>query len=279
MPLLLSFPVFANWTGDTKADTKTVTGSGSVSSENNKSDTLPEGVTQNWLNSLTDEKGNKIAPEEDPEGDSFQRKTFNGLSASSRFGFAVNTAGDVNGDGFDDVIIGSYLYSSGIGRAYIYYGGLIMNTVADIIITGLGSGYNFGYSVSTAGDVNGDGYSDVIIGAPGYSTNTGRAYIYFGGLNMNTGTFLTLSGEAAGNFFGGSVSSAGDVNGDGYSDVIAGAYGYSSNTGRAYVYYGGASMNNVVDVTITGAAINYNLGFSVSNAGDFNGDGYSDVIA
>ena len=88
-----------------------------------------------------------------------------------------------------------------------------------------------------AGDVNGDGYSDVIAGAYGYSTNTGRAYIYYGGATIDTVADVTMTGEAASNFFGRSVSIAGDVNGDGYSDVIAGAFQYSSATGRAYIYY------------------------------------------
>ena len=95
---------------------------------------------------------------------------------------------------------------------------------------------------------------------------------------MNNIADVTLTGEAANNYFGCSVSTAGDVNGDGYSDVIVGANGYSSHTGRAYVYYGGALMNNIADVIITGEATNNYFGYSVSTAGDVNGDGYSDVI-
>ena len=85
---------------------------------------------------------------------------------------------------------------------------------------------------------------------------------------MNTVADVILTGAAVNNFFGYSVSSAGDVNGDGYSDVLVGGYGYSSFTGRAYIYYGGASMNNSVDVTLTGEAISNVFGISVASSGD-----------
>ena len=153
-----------------------------------------------------------------------------------------------------------------------------MNNVADLTMTGEAANNQFGRSVSTAGDVNDDGYSDVIVGASGYSSDTGRAYIYYGGASMNNAADVTMTGEAISDNFGVSVSTAGDVNGDGYSDVIVGAHQYSSNTGRAYIYYGGVSMDNASDVTMTGEATNNAFGLSVSTAGDVNGDGYSDVI-
>ena len=204
--------------------------------------------------------------------------TMTGEAANNYFGNSVSTAGDVNGDGYSDVIVGAYGYSSSTGRAYIYYGGASMDNIADVTTTGEAVNNVFGYSVSTAGDVNGDGYSDVIVGANEYSSHTGRAYIYFGGASMNNAADVTMTGEAANDDFGISVSTAGDVNGDGYTDVIVGAYGYSSFTGRAYIYYGGASMNNVADVLMTGEAVNDYFCYSVSTAGDVNGDGYSDVI-
>ncbi len=259
-----------------------------VTSGPEKKDSLPEGVTQDWLNSLRDENGNRIIPEsdpetsrqipEDPEGDAMQRKIFNGLVSGDRFGWSVSSAGDVNGDVYDDIIVGAYVNNGNTGRAYVFYGGLNMNTVADVTLTGETINNNFGKSVSSAGDVNGDGYSDVIVGAYGYSASTGRAYIYFGGASMNNVADVIMTGEAVSNNFGFSVSSAGDVNGDGYSDVVTGAYGYSASTGRAYIYFGGASMNNVADILLTGEAANNYFGISVSSAGDVNSDGFSDVI-
>ena len=237
--------------------------SGTPGIPDTKSDSLPSGVTKDWLNSLRDENGNPVIPE-DPEGDALQQTTFTG--------FSVSSAGNVNGDEYDDIIVGAPL-----GRAYIYFGRSIMNNVADVIMTGEGANDGFGGSVSGAGDVNGDGYSDVIVGALGYSSYTGRAYIYYGGAVMNNIADVIMTGESVQNYFG-KVSEAGDVNGDGYSDVIVGADRYSSYTGRAYLYYGGATMNNVIDITMTGEAVYNNFGLSVSGAGDVNGDGYSDVI-
>ena len=150
--------------------------------------------------------------------------------------------------------------------------------------TGEGAGDNFGYSVSGAGDVNGDGYADVIVGAylnDAAGSNVGRAYVYYGGPGADAVADLTLTGEAAGDLFGYSVSGAGDVNGDGYADVIVGAYsddGGGLDAGRAYVYFGGPGADAVADLTLTGAAAGDWFGWSVSGAGDVNGDGYADVI-
>ena len=203
-----------------------------------------------------------------------------GSATTNYLGYSVSAAGDVNGDSYDDVIIGAYGYSGFTGRAYILYGGANMNTVADVTMTGEAAGDNFGYSVSNAGDVNGDGFSDVIVGSQlndAGGSNSGEAYIFYGGASMNNTPDVTMAGGAADNYFGTSVSSAGDYNGDGFSDVIIGAQGYLSNTGRAYLFLGGSIMNNGVDITFTGSA-GYSLGYSVSEAGDFNGDGYSDVV-
>lgn len=204
--------------------------------------------------------------------------TLDGEAALHYFGFSVSAAGDVNGDGYADVIVGAYGHTVYAGRAYIFYGGAAMDNIADKVLDGEAANNYFGQSVSTAGDVNGDGFSDVIVGAYGNTSSTGRAYIYYGGSNMNTAADVTMSGQAAFDQFGVSVSTAGDVNGDGYSDVIVGAFGNSSNAGRTYIYYGGAAMNNVADLTMSGEAANHYFGVSVSTAGDVNGDGYSDVI-
>jgi hypothetical protein len=207
-----------------------------------------------------------------------------GAAAGDQLGSSVSGAGDVNGDGYADVIVGAWLNDAGgagAGRAYVYYGGPAADAVADWTLTGEAAGDGFGTSVSGAGDVNGDGYDDVIVGArlnDAGGTSAGRAYVYYGGPAADTVADLTLTGAATFDAFGGSVSGAGDVNGDGYADVIVGASAAVSGAGRAYVYYGSPSANSVVDLTLTGAAAGDNFGTSVSGAGDVNKDGYADLI-
>ncbi|MBX7042003.1 MAG: FG-GAP-like repeat-containing protein [Ignavibacteria bacterium] len=205
-------------------------------------------------------------------------------SASALFGYSVSTAGDVNGDGFSDVLVGGPGWA-GSGRVYVFHGSLSgISTVWNYSLNADGSGYYLGCSVSTAGDVNGDGYSDVIVGAENYSngqTEEGKAYIHYGG-STGLNTIAAWSSEINQAFakLGHSVSTAGDINGDGYSDVIAGAIGYDNgqtNEGGVWVYYGsvsGISGSSFLEKNVTSAS----FGTSVASAGDVNGDGYSDVI-
>jgi len=199
-----------------------------------------------------------------------------GDTPNTRFGFSVSSAGDVNNDGFSDVIVGTV--NGETEKVFIFFGGSLMNNIADVIMTGETAYDKFGISVSTAGDVNNDGFDDVIIGAPYYSSVAGRAYICYGGSSMDNSADVITTGEAGNNYFGGSVSSAGDVNNDGYSDIIVGAEGLINYTGKAYIFYGGANMNNESDVKLNGEGINTYFGNSVSTAGDINADGYSDVL-
>ncbi len=283
---------YPNWIKNQNANSlvKEVNYSGTGESLTNKNDSLPAGFTNDMLKELRDEKGNKIYERiqtSDPgdEGDAMQQRVFNGFNTGDKFGTSVASAGDVNGDGFDDIIIGATDFddfAANIGRVYIYHGGLNINTEPDIILTGENVSFLFGSSVSTAGDVNGDGYDDVVIGAPGASSNSGKAYIYFGGIAMNNVADVVLP-QSNSYFAGGggkSVSTAGDFNGDGYSDVIVGEYRYASfsDQGRAFIYYGGAVMDNTPDVTFTGEAVNNYFGYSVCSAGNVNGDEYDDII-
>ena len=253
----------------------------------------------------------------------------NGIDAFDHSGRSVSSAGDVNGDGYDDLIIGAtgvgslqgeYSTIPGPGEAYVVYGG---PTGADLVLdrstldgtrgfalTGIDDGDDLGLSVSSAGDVNGDGYDDLILGAyeadPHGDSRAGETYIVYGGasapgtegeLDLSTldGTNgFILNGVDAGDLSGFSVSSAGDVNGDGYDDLIIGAWGADPNgdnsAGETYIVYGGANApgtGGVLDLsdldatngfTLTGSARNNRVGFSVSSAGDVNGDGYDDLI-
>jgi hypothetical protein len=171
-----------------------------------------------------------------------------GNQDDASFGFSVGTAGDVNGDGYSDVIVGAYGYSNGQsleGATFVYYGSAGGLTASPAwTAEGNQAGARFGEAVGTAGDVNGDGYSDVIVGAPLYDYgeyDEGLAYVYLGSANGLTFIRTRSEGNQALARFGTAVGTAGDVNGDGYSDVIVGAPLYNSgaaDAGRARVYYG-----------------------------------------
>ncbi len=199
---------------------------------------------------------------------------------NGQFGFSVASAGDVNGDGYADLVVGAPEVGSSEGRVYVYLGGASgLATTAATILTGTdGSGGEFGYSVTGAGDVNGDGYADVAIGAYGASTYAGKVYVFLGsatGLADTSATTLSGPGGANG-FFGFSVASAGDVNGDGYSDLVVGADGVATETGAAYVYRGSVTGLGTTPTTLVSSGGTF--GSSVASAGDVNGDGYADVV-
>jgi len=201
--------------------------------------------------------------------------------AGAAFGLEVATAGDVNGDGYADVVVGAPLYDNGQdreGRAFVYHG-----SAAGLAATPAWTAESdqavtfFGTSAATAGDVNGDGYSDVIVGAWQYDNgqeDEGRAFVYYGGASgLATSPAWTAECDQTGAFFGESVATAGDVNGDGYADVVVGASFFPSLVGaRAFVYHGSASG------LATAAAWTAGPGLRVATAGDVNGDGYADVV-
>ncbi len=131
-----------------------------------------------------------------------------------------------------------------------------------------------------AGDVNGDGYTDVIVGAYNALSNTGRAYIYLGRSPAPaiSASYIFTGPDAAG-YFGFPVGSAGDVNGDGYTDVIVGAQNAMGTVGRAHIFTGSASgvaatpARSLTGIDGAGGA----FGYGVAGAGDVNGDGFGDI--
>ncbi|HLO60921.1 MAG TPA: FG-GAP-like repeat-containing protein [Bacteroidales bacterium] len=195
-------------------------------------------------------------------------------------GYSIAALGDLNKDGFDDIIVGekSGQYDIyGFGKAQVFYGGSNMDNSPDITFYGQGNIELFGGSVASAGDVNSDGFTDIIVGAIGEGLP--KAYIYFGGENMDNKADIIINGAECIKGFATSLSSAGDVNHDGYDDIIIGYYiGTKDIKGKAYIYFGGDSMDNTPDITLTSPVSSSSFGFDVAGGTDLDKDGYDDVI-
>ena len=239
-----------------------------------------------------------------------------GVGSADFTGFSVASAGDVNGDGFDDVIFGAYRPDPGgttAGASYVVFG-KAAGFAATLDLSTLDGNTGFrldavaaddqtGFSGASAGDVNGDGFDDVIVGAyraDPSGTDSGASYVVFGKAAGFAATFdlSTLDGKtgfrldgAASDFSGYSVASAGDVNGDGFADLIVGAVGADpggDNEGASYVVFGQAggfaatldlsTLNGTNGFRLDGVAPFDFTGNSVASAGDFNGDGFDDLI-
>ncbi|WP_133274404.1 VCBS repeat-containing protein [Hymenobacter radiodurans] len=201
------------------------------------------------------------------------------------FGQNMATAGDIDTDGYADVLISAESIGSGPRLVYFYRGsstGLLTDTPTILSSPGNSSSDYFGNSVAGIGDIDGDSYSDVLVGAFGTNSYEGRAYLYRGtssGLNT-TPSIIINPAKTGEDWFGVSVAGAGDVNQDGYADVVIGAQGANNNRGRAYVYFG-SSAGLAPSPTILNEPHGVRLsqfGVNVCGAGDVNGDGYSDIL-
>ncbi|MDH5202742.1 MAG: FG-GAP-like repeat-containing protein, partial [Nitrospirota bacterium] len=176
---------------------------------------------------------------------------------AERLGSSLAPAGDVNGDGFSDVLVGApYGGMDRSGSVVILFGGSNLSNPGTYRFSGPNAWELMGFYLSTAGDVNGDGYSDILTGGPGFSdlNKVSGAYLLYGGQYLNRG--LTLYGVGA------VVSSAGDMNGDGHSDIAMGRN----------IYYGGPSLDNVPDIVLSDS---FNF---TSQMGDINQDGFGDIL-
>jgi hypothetical protein len=204
----------------------------------------------------------------------------------SALGIAVSTAGDVNNDTYDDVIIGASGYPTG-GLAFVFLGATDGLTLTHrLTLTVNQPGAQFGIAVRYAGDVNNDGYADIVIGAPGFdipgTPDVGAAFVYYGSTDGISTTYSTLYGNQNGSRFGAAVAGAGDVNNDGHDDIIVGAQYYSqtiTNEGAAFVYLGSPTgILTVPQRMLVGNQLAALFGVAVGTAGDVNNDNYDDIV-
>ena len=235
--------------------------------------------------------------------------TILGRAEYDRLGDKVSGAGDINGDGFDDIIVGAQSNdggASGAGVAYIFFGASNLSGTknlgglqsADVTVVGKAASDYLGGGISGGGDINGDGFDDLVVGAPGnlLADTKGNVYIFFGASNLsgtkNLGGVqsadVTFVGRSASSKFGHGVSAAGDVNDDGFDDIIVGSYQNDdggTDRGSTHIFFGASDLSGTkdisavqsADVTILGRANSDYMGVSVSGIGDVNGDGIPDV--
>jgi hypothetical protein len=213
------------------------------------------------------EKPSWVAQGEDPE---------------SRFGYRACFAGDLNGSGYSDLIVGAPGYDRDRGKVYVYLGGPNgLPSKPDWTFEGEAPGDAFGDRVGSAGDVNGDGFGDIYVTASSWGKGQGKLYVFYGG-PKGLPTKPSWSAHGVGKpplSFGDCTVPTGDLNGDGYDDLAVGAYGFDGTRGEVFVYYGSKNgLGRAPGWQVQGEARGDQLGYGLGPAGDVNKDGYDDLI-
>ena len=219
-----------------------------------------------------------------------------GQSTNDLAGYAVTIAGDVNADGNDDVLVAAQWNDEGgteAGAVYLLHGpqyGTVELGSADAKFVGENAGDEAGMSLGQAGDIDGDGYADVLVGAAlhnGVASDAGAGYLCYGPVSGTVDLSTAdarFDGEAASDSAGGWTVGAGDVDGDGYGDILVSARGSDlavSNAGAVYLLYGpfsGAYDLGAADATFLGEAASDIMGACSPMAGDVDGDGHPDLL-
>jgi hypothetical protein len=215
-----------------------------------------------------------------------------GVAAGDLFGQSVSGGGDLNGDGYSDLVVGAILASPGgrghAGTESVYLGGASgVGPTAATVLEGDNGDDQFGGASAMAGDVNGDGYTDLVVGSfaasPGRRARAGRASVFHGdGSGVASLPAVVLEGLFANDLFGNAVAGAGDVNGDGYADVIVSATladpGNRVDAGTVSVFHGSDEGIMATPARVlAGVGSTDEFGHFLTGAGDLNRDGFADI--
>lgn len=221
-------------------------------------------------------------------GHARDRLTFEGFEDGEAFGYTVACAGDFNGDGYDDLLISAPDWEVGgspVGRVFMYFGGAAMDRVHDLVFTIPLEYGRFGTALAGVGDIDRNGCSDIIIGAP-YALSYRGFFALFLGLRTPDADpdLVVWNDEVLLGRLGFFASRLGDVNSDGWEDFAVSLVpkrvqcSSDERVGQVWVYYGGGGIPSAPDCIFRGVRNDQLFGFSVSGAGDFNGDGYDDIL-
>ncbi|MFC1851992.1 integrin alpha [candidate division CSSED10-310 bacterium] len=216
--------------------------------------------------------------------------TGSGTYSQELYGNSVSCSGDLNGDGYFDVIVGAPqndLAANNAGAVFIYWGGpqLTLDDIPDVVLTGPHEYAQFGRVISCEGDLNGDEFDDLIVGVPAYNSSktrqdiAGRAQIFFGSETFDTVADWTVDGAVANAELGFRACFLGDVSGDLANDFALSYLTFEpEKTWHIALFYGGSGLDTTPDALISQPVSRFDEAFTVSPAGDFNADGVGDVL-
>jgi hypothetical protein len=197
-------------------------------------------------------------------------------------GPSIGPAGDVNNDGYADILLTANV---GIGKAFVCFGSADLDSIPDLVVPMWEEGGTAGFSASVAGDLNNDGFDDILLGtSTSWPIETGQVKVFYGGTIMDNTADVTITTPQAGSAFGYRLTGNGDFDGDGIPDILVGDPGILSTTdsydeaGSISIFYGAETISSLADAVFSGVAASEGFGYSVAYAGDVNNDGYPEIL-